>query len=256
MITIEEKLVELLDPYDIIADSYKDSNDRGLLERLQRTLGADMDANLMPKVDKLVETLLDPRTAEEGYLTLLEAMLGDIPRIGSNVPLRRKLIQYVHKLYNIKGTKRSYELLFKLFGFTGLQITEFYRSGGFDSPLTLDDPIRRFDGGGCKGCSGYDLYLTGPLVLTTAELLVYVGYVVKVCEPIDTRLRRIYYNAQITQPASVSLAQNDDGDVIADYGDGISGLVFTVTPDGDLTVTGTKSNTVHMDTDGEITQQK
>jgi hypothetical protein len=164
MMKVEDKLVDLLDPYDIIEDSHKDADGRGLLERINRTVGADMDANLLPKVDTLVETLLDPQTAEEPYLTLLEAMVGDIPRLSQDLPTRRKVVQYAHLLYNLKGTKRSYELLFKLLGFSTVTLTEFYRTGGFDSAVTLDDAVRHFDGGGCQGCAGYDIYLTGTIL--------------------------------------------------------------------------------------------
>jgi hypothetical protein len=253
---IGAKLIELLDPFDIEQDSYKNAQGQGIVERFNLALGADMDAELLPKLDALVETLLDPRTAAEPYLTLLENMLGDIPRVSTDLALRRKLVQYSTRLYNLKGTKRSYELMFKLLGFTSVTITEFSPSGGFDSDLTLDDPERTFDSGNnCATCSGYDLYLTGTLVMAENALLSYVAVAIRFCEPINAKLRSAYYNQDPIKLPTIRLYQSETGDAMVDYGTGAA-PGFGLSATGDLLVKGEGSENTKMDNDGNVTEVK
>jgi hypothetical protein len=175
-------------------DSYKDINGKGLLQRFNEIIGEDIDNNILPYLDNLYENTLLGDSILEKFLGDLEATIGIYLRFSDLGSLRKNYLKIAFLMYKIKGTKRGYEVLLRWLGFDTVEINEFWEVGGFDSPLNLDDPLRRFDSGGrCSGCSDYEIVLTGTLVLTE-QLARYINNIVLFNEPINARLRRILYN--------------------------------------------------------------
>jgi hypothetical protein len=173
-------------------DLRKDELGRGLAERINIAVAEEFDDNLNNKITSLVANCLNPILAEAKFIPELEDMTGTPPVIG-DLEMRRKVVSYMRRLCNIKGTKRSYEVLFRLLGFTGVELYEDWSKISFDSPLTLDDPERRFDMGLCPSCSDYNINLLGQ-VTVTPTVLTYIYNIIRFSQPINANLTGITYN--------------------------------------------------------------
>lgn len=104
--------------YYKIKDTYKDANDRGLLERYLEIFGLELNEDIIPLVDDYLN-IVDPlNLPDPKYLTTLGYTLGSPPDLLVGQPdSYAKLLAYIINIYKIKGTARSYELLFSLLGF-------------------------------------------------------------------------------------------------------------------------------------------
>lgn len=177
-------------------DSNKDGNNKGTLERFNECIGADID-DLTPFIDSILDNLYNPETCFDRYVPYLESMTGfDIDKgliyLYQDLDWRRRVLKHVFRYYNIKGTKKGYEVLFQLLGIT-MSLTEYDNTNSFDSPLTFDSPGRVFDRGRCFGCSGYTLDLVGPTL--TPELNAAILNIIKFNQPINAILQLLTYNS-------------------------------------------------------------
>ena len=235
---------------DKASDPNKDVNSKGTNERFQEILANDWDEELLPLVDNILDNTLVPETMLEKFIPYIEQMLG-IDSLVDDMSIRRKIIQNIMAIYKVKGTLRSYEILFKLLGFNSVTIEEIEFQQGFDSPVTFDAVTRVFDDSPCQTCSQYDLILTGAMPLTT-KLLDLINRAVLLVEPINAKRRKIIYNLAEVENFSIFVASN--GDLIFDP------LLQTVTDfnsinDGDLEVTGNQSNSFTTD-NGNLLQDE
>lgn len=175
-------------------DSYKDTNDRGFLQRYNEMLAEDMDTHILPKVEQLIDRLLMPHRMDNKFIGHLEGSRGvNVVIDFSDNELRKVVLQIIIQVNRIKGTKLSYEVMLRLLGFDTVEVIEDFTIYSFDSPVTLDDEVRRLDSGGrCAPCTDYDINLTGAVPMT-ATLLSQIKTVIDYVEPINAKLRKIYY---------------------------------------------------------------
>lgn len=181
-------------------DSYKDSNDRGLLERYLQIFGLEVDNNIKPLADNYLD-IIDPSTVTAKHLSHLAYSLGNPPDMFQSNPAQyAKLLQHIVTLYKIKGTIESYKLFFSLMGFT-VFIIEYPEEveTKFDSGCLLDEGYK-FDMG-CPTCSEYSLVISQllsnpnnicqiPTFITLNQTMItLITEVIKFIEPINAELR-------------------------------------------------------------------
>jgi hypothetical protein len=171
-----------------------DINGKGEFERYNEIIGEDIDDNIEPLLDLLIENTLLADTMYSKFVALFETTIGMTMRLTNGENLRRKVLKIAFQLYKIRGTKLGYEVPLRMLGFNSVEIVESWVISSLDSPITLDDPVRRLDSGGrCQSCSGYELRLTGNIELTE-EIMRAVGEVIEFNEPINARLTALTYN--------------------------------------------------------------
>lgn len=182
--------------YDKVSDTNKDVNGKGTWERINEVVGGDLDDNVIPLVSNLIPNVIMPATCFDRYVPFLESEAGydainNTLRLGPGLPMRRSVLAMLKRLYQIKGTIRCYEVLFGKLGMT-IDFTEYNGEYGFDSPITLDDEVRRFDSF-CPACSDYSLDIHGTTPLSNSLIAIFKS-IITFCEPINARLRSITYN--------------------------------------------------------------
>lgn len=148
--------------YYHINDTYKNTDDKGLLQRFLENIGDEIDDNITPFIDSLIN-IVDPTTQSgTGYkfLNSLSYTLGSPPDIYLGDPAKNadyaKLLSHIVSIYKIKGTKKSFELFFSLLGYS-ITVIEYSPS----IPVTFDsiydfDEDHKFDKG-CEPCSEYSI---------------------------------------------------------------------------------------------------
>lgn len=121
-------LINYLPFYYKEADTYKDSNGKGLLEHLLEICGTYFTNSIKIPIDNALDNLdisLSP------FKNFIWSMLGKIPQ-GNNLqedPLqlnsvqRNNLLRYTNALYHIRGTKTFFESLFHIYNNEYNQLT-------------------------------------------------------------------------------------------------------------------------------------
>lgn len=257
--TLEDKIFTLYGHYDKEVDPYKDANGFGLLERYNRVMGKDFDTNIGPNIDLLIDNTIVPSSMLVRFLGLMEDMLGMPVLMPSNTALRRKLILYAIRLFSIRGTKASYEMLFRFLGFQNIVIIENVSSSTFDAdnslPIpqpgrTFDSDTRTFDNT-CEPCSTYVVKIYGTIVLTE-ELHKAIFTSIAFCEPINAILDKVYFNdTLIIADDALSVFIDVNGDLQYDDS-GASGTTLNLLTDGDLEVGGDSAEDYDINPDGDM----
>ena len=181
--------------FDKVQDANKNAENKGTLERYCELIGEDLDDNLIPFIDNAHDNLIVPLTMLQRYIADREISLGNnVLFLGTDDPMRRRIIKHWHKYVQAKGTLTNYNAMFAMLG-VAATINENLNQGGFDSPTTFDSDTRpTFDSGRCRPCTGYDIVLTGPPLST--EIYNAILSIVLFNEPINARLTNITYNGQ------------------------------------------------------------
>lgn len=234
MFRLKDSIFSFFGNRDKRNDTFKDSSGKGIHQRFTELIAEDFDNEILPKIDNLVGNTIDPFTALDQFVPLLERMVGDPVKLEDTLATRRKMLQLAIRFYSIKGTSRIYDLLFRILGYDTIIITEHFESAGFDHPsFTFDDPRRIFDQA-CPPCTDYSIDLIGSVTLT-GEIRETIFRIVQFVQPIDTRLRAVTANGSpiVFGVVSVSIA---DGRLIVDNSES-SGTIFTLV-DGRLFVDG------------------
>ncbi len=165
--TFQKFLFSQLPLYFKINDTYKDTNDRGLLERYLEIFGVEIDDEIKPQVDNYL-SIINPFETDAKFLTTLGYTLGSPPDLLNDDTKYAKLLAYIMSIYKIKGTAKSYESLFALLGFA-VTISELPPA----EPTLLDDGnildednlvLETLDTG-CPPCSEYEIVVS--TLLTT-----------------------------------------------------------------------------------------
>ncbi|WP_338761871.1 hypothetical protein WAF17_16440 [Bernardetia sp. ABR2-2B] len=173
-----------------------DADGKGELERFNEIIGEDIDDNIEPLLDALIDNTMLADTMYDKFVALFETTIGMTMRLTNGIDLRKKVLKIAFQLYKIRGTSLGYEIPLRMLGFDSVEIVESWVISSLDSPLTLDDTVRRLDSGGrCQSCSGYELRLTGNIELTE-EIMRAVGEVIEFNEPINARLTALLYNGK------------------------------------------------------------
>lgn len=178
-------------------DSYKDVYGEGLTERFTKTLATSFDDLKDTYLDTLLDNIYNPFKVPERLLIYLEYNLGINLYLGESN--RRKVIKNITKYYQIKGTQKSYDVLFGVLGMeatisvTGsLAVTNFDTGGIFNSGLKFDNTTSSFNLT-CLECMEYSIAVTGTATLT--EDLKRAMYSIALFnEPINYVLTNITYN--------------------------------------------------------------
>jgi phage tail-like protein len=196
MILFKNFIFNKLPTYFRRNDSYKDSNDRGLLERYLEIFGDELDQEIIPEIENVLD-ILDAQIASTRFLTHLSDTLGNPPDINIIEPQYRNILSFIVDFYKIKGTKQGYEFFFGLFGYS-LVITElpyheaFYDNGEFyDTPNALGDYT--YDNQ-CPTCSCYTIQfinkkdINGNIAPITPTDIANLYASIDFCEPINAVL--------------------------------------------------------------------
>jgi len=191
-----DRLFTFFGNYDKRSDTLKDSNGNGIWERYNKAIGKSLDNEVQVLIDNLMKNIYDPETCYDRYVVYLESMMGYNQKrntlyIDNLLSTRRNMLKKILRLYQIKGTKRCYDLLFSMLGLT-VVYTEYFNDYGFDSAVTLDDPIRTWDMK-CDTCSGYTLALTGANPISG---ILYNGIwsIIMFNQPVNAVLLEVTYN--------------------------------------------------------------
>lgn len=240
-----------------IRDSYKDASGKGLLERYNEVMGLEYDEYYSAYLDNLIDNTLIPETVFESFIPYLEEMFGGIAFTGTDFNTRRKILKFALRLYETKGTKKGYDLIYRLLGFSSVTIVEYDAAYTFDmgnttsdrDPTTIgfDDFYRRFDSK-CPTCSDYTLKIYGTAPLT-GDLQKMIFRANELCQPINAVLRSAYYNDSLLIADDLpSIFVDSNGDL--EY-DNIASpdTIFDLTAGGDLTV---NQPGYSIDTNGDL----
>lgn len=197
--SFKDSLFHFSGNYVVENDVSIDADGRGIEERIQRSIGEDIDKRIMPYIDSIAANIKDPMTCFSDYVILLLESGGmrDLARAYTGEKLRILLCSMT--IYNKnKGTKRCLEALLRLYdsSITEIIITEHLNRFGFDSlDATLDDPIRRFDMGGCNNCAEYSISITSTSLMPL-DFAQKFAIIQKYWKPIDLKLRNLTWNSQ------------------------------------------------------------
>lgn len=171
-------------------DSYKNAEGRGLLVRYLESFGEELDESFYPYVKNFMD-LFDTIKSPERLLGHLSFILGLPPSVDNNFTVYRRVLAYAVQIYKIKGTAKSYELLF---GLLGLNIKIQEESGAlaveYDSGFIYDD-TKTYDED-CATCSFYSILYydpNNPLSPVDPEILEKFNTVICFLEPINAKLR-------------------------------------------------------------------
>lgn len=163
------KFIKNLHPsYFWVTDTYKDPDGRnGFWERYLGIYEQDLDTEVYPFIRDILD-ILDSQITPEDYLIYLSYMMGDVPNVGNPVT-QRKLLKWIVRLWQKKGTKVGFEMLFRFFG---LGVTVLGTCG--DKPVRYDnEPIDLYDDEDnfydmdCSGCADIGLaywFLDNPCI--------------------------------------------------------------------------------------------
>lgn len=152
----------ILPEYLLENDSHKNSDGKGLLERFMQNFGEEIDEELYPFLTDFLDNLLNPLLCDPKYLIHISFILGLPPTIDNNTATYRRILMYAVQIYKLKGTKKSYQLLFNLIGINIEILEETPRkSARYDDGLFYDDN-NNYDQD-CDNCSYYTILYYDPL---------------------------------------------------------------------------------------------
>lgn len=250
MFSVKDKIFGYFGRFYKRADTNKDTNDKGTLERYHEALATDLDNNIVFKINDLVDDVLIPSTVLEEFLPYLENNWGGSVDLNNDLELKRKVLKFIVPIYQVRGSKRSYEILLKLLGFHTVNIVELEPLGGFDSPTTFDSEDRTFDSA-CPPCSKYEIELTGSITVDM-DVISSIYNVVEFCEPLNAILSKISYNGEeLPDQIIINIFVNSDGNLEYQNGEDET-LTITINNDGDLVIEGDTENQYSIDEEGDL----
>lgn len=193
------------------SDSYKWADGRGFLERYLSGFEDELDAELLAYVDNFME-LFNVLATDSKYLPLIAQALGSPAQVDTSVATYRKVLEYAVALWRIKGTKRSYELLFSFIGLEVDIIEEpLLEAITYDMPgLTYDDSYTYDQGYTWQG--GYRIaYNEAANPLNTnvsSDVLNRMAIVIKQIEPINAKFLGFVKRILIKETIDLGIAES------------------------------------------------
>lgn len=191
MWTLKTILFPLFGKHAKISDTHKDGNDKGIWERFNEALAQDFDDELLPLIESLVENTVDPENFLLQFVEHYETSIGTPVYISNTEAIRRKLIKLNNSITRIRGTKKSFDVLYNILGMTTVTIAIETPLKTWDSNVTLDDEARRFDRNPC--CAFYSLTLAGPASINDS-LQDAINRINNYLKPIGATTTEILYN--------------------------------------------------------------
>nr|DAE96669.1 MAG TPA: hypothetical protein [Caudoviricetes sp.] len=119
-----KNLIEYLPFYYKDSDTYKDSNGKGILEKFLEICGTYFQDNIKKSIDNTLEHCLKvDKDIDDVYLNYIWESFGKFPfakpdsKSIFNLSKEQKidLIRYVISLYKIRGSRKFYEIIFRLY---------------------------------------------------------------------------------------------------------------------------------------------
>lgn len=200
-------------PWYKSADTYKDSEGRGLLQRYLGAFDPEVLENFYPRIDNFLD-IIDAQICDPKYLSHISDSLGKPPDIFGTIDGYRNLLSYIVSIYKIKGTKLSYELFFNILGFTTeiyevpltTQNSNYDKDGDYDS----ENFGSFYDQNICQPCSFYDLILYPKESLffnISQELINNIKETISFNEPINAKLRYLIIGLNFTDSLSGNITE-------------------------------------------------
>lgn len=183
-------------------DTYKDQNGKGLLQRYLGIFGLELDNNTVAKLENFINER-NPLTVDTTLLSTLAYELGSPVDLLDDEDVYRQYLTQLVSIYQVKGTTKSFKLLFALMGFA-VTITELVPPDGhYDTGGIYDDEVELplYDNS-CPSCSQYNLdFQTSPGLDTqlTDGLIDRILQGISFIQPINVNLYQLTFH-QVGQP--------------------------------------------------------
>ena len=192
-----------------------------VLSAILALLDAEFETEWRPGFD-LAETAINhPEYTPVAWLGARAEHLSAPPALTPGEHEARKKVAAARTIVRMKGTLRGLELSLKLMRCTSVTVTPVRTSFGLDSPIRLDDPVRRLDSKRCHFCYTVDIEVAGPQLpadpTAEAQFLNAVAQVVYWHLPIFTRIRNLSYNGNTYVPPVYDGAFNADFTNVTEY---------------------------------------
>lgn len=169
-------------------DTYKDTNGKGLLERYLYAHGEEWDEEIIPYLTDFTN-IIEPLVCDEKFLPLIGSILGYPPAIDGSNATYRKLLAYAVAIYKIKGTLKSYQILFSMLHMD-IEIDEILpkKKITYDLPPYLYDETHEYDSD-CDNCGTYNIRYKfhagyGPI---NSDILKYIDNIICWLQPINAK---------------------------------------------------------------------
>ena len=176
-----------------INDSLKDGSGKGIWERYNESLGEDYDEDVSPLITNLMDNVIVPLTMFVRFIDIQNEALGSLPVPSIDVNVKRKILQHFNILGTIKGTVKSYRMLFSFIGVNLDSNSDVNPGFGWDSDTgTLDDADRTFDTN-LSNCRYYSLELSGVAVISS-DLESAINIINDYLRPLNAVTFEIKYN--------------------------------------------------------------
>jgi hypothetical protein len=187
MLDFQKYIFGLLPPYFKATDSYKDVNDKGLLERFLEALGMEWDERLIPPLENVNSVYTDTK-----FIQMQANLKGGLPQGNLSDAFYTKLVQNWIHILKVKGTKLAYQQIFYLYDPSIIvNITENFPVGNSrdtgefprDNPLALRDIF-------CRNCYNYSVFLTydATNIPNRAKFEDDANYLISLIEPVNLKL--------------------------------------------------------------------
>ena len=160
-------------------------DNKGLSQRFMETFGEYLDEKILPDIDQFIDNVFSPKLMVSYLLPYREGEKGVDLVYDNTLAKRRQILQYFIRISQVKGTRRGYEVCFKLMTFNNLIIYTVDVIVYFDNPLPT---------AGCNACYEYDVILTGTLLLLLPDIVDAFFNIIDYNEPVDCNIRFVIYN--------------------------------------------------------------
>jgi len=116
MFLLKNTIFKLFGENDKVRDKYKDVSGKGILQRYNELLAEEADNYSLPGISLLIDNTIVPNTILEKFIPYAENNIG-APFIIEDFDIRRKFLRFLKRIYRIKSTIPSYEIMFRILGF-------------------------------------------------------------------------------------------------------------------------------------------
>lgn len=199
-------LFSLFPEYYQEKDTYKDSNNQGLLERYLESLGEELDNTTIPALQNF-QDLFTVTNTPNNLLPFLGSTLGFPPNLNNDILVYKKVLKYAVAIYKIKGTPASYNLLFNLLNLScNLTLLPSPNYNLHDNEVLCDTPGTIYDTV-CNPCKEYNLTywnnLDNPAIpsiysIPQADIDALTKIICWV-EPIDCKLKELSHGIRLIE---------------------------------------------------------
>lgn len=117
MFSLKNIIFGLFGKADKIADKYKDASGKGINQRYNELLAEEADQYTINAINDFIDNTIVPYRLLEKFIPYMEFNLG-APFIITDPEVRRKLLRFLLRIYSIKSTIPSYDIMFRILGFT------------------------------------------------------------------------------------------------------------------------------------------